>query len=322
MDRYDREIVGVILAGGRGTRMEPFSRRHPKPILPICNKPLMEYHLETMARIGIRDVFIVIGHLGYEISLTIGSQGCNGMGINYVEQTETLGIAHALGQLQSLLKHPFLLFLGDIFFRTHDLEKMIQQFRKRKSGSFLVVKEDTPEAIQKNFAVLLDPASGRVRRVIEKPRYVQNRLKGCGLYLFDLPIFDAIRRTPRTAMRDEYEITDAIQILIDDGEPVEVAAVVEEDINLTTPFDLHRCNMAQLDILGRDNLIDENASVHPDAVVHHSIIGPGSRIESPAILENCVIFANTSVDLKGGRLYNSILTPDAAVDCSYKLVNG
>lgn len=319
MHRNAREIVGVILAGGRGTRMEPFSRRYPKPNLPICNKPLMEYHLETMARIGIRNVFIVIGHLGYEISLTIGSRTRDLMEINYVEQSETLGIAHALGQLQSLVKHPFLLFLGDIFFRTHDLEKMIQEFKSRDSGSFLVVKEDTPEAIQKNFAVLLDPTTGRVRRVIEKPRYVQNRLKGCGLYVFDLPIFDAIRRTPRTAMRDEYEITDAIQILIDDGEPVEVAAVVEEDINLTTPFDLHRCNMTQLDVLGLGNLIDAQASVHPDAVIRHSIIGREATIESPATLENCVIFANTTVDIKGGRLTNCILTPDAVVDCSYEL---
>ncbi len=319
MCRNVRDIVGVILAGGRGTRMEPFSRRYPKPILPICNKPLIEYHLETMAKIGIREVFIVIGHLGYEISLSIGSCARDWMKINYVEQSETLGIAHALGQLQAVVKNPFLLFLGDIFFRTHDMELMVKQFTSRDSGSFLVVKEDTPEAIQKNFTVLLDSSTGRVRRVIEKPRYVQNRLKGCGLYLFDLPIFDAIRRTPRTAMRDEYEITDAIQILIDDGESVEVAAVVEEDINLTTPFDLHRCNMAQLDILGMDNLIDKDASVHPEAVIRHSIIGPGARIESRATIDNCVIFGKTMVDLKGGALNNHILTPDAAVDCSYKL---
>lgn len=321
MKQKSREIVGVILAGGRGTRMEPFSRRYPKPILPVCNKPLMQYHLEAMANAGIREVFIVIGHLGYEIARTMGSGTWEGMRINYVEQTQTLGIAHALGQLQTYVKNPFLLFLGDIFFRTNGLSTMLDTFRHQESGSVLVVKEDTPEAIQKNFAVVLDSSNpGRVRRVIEKPRYVQNRLKGCGLYLFDLPIFDAVRRTPRTAMRDEYEITDAIQILIDDGEAVTVATVVDEDINLTTPFDLHHCNMAELNVLGCENIVAESASIHPNAVLTHSIIGPGARINGQGALENCVVFAETTIELQGRTLRNYVITPDTAVDCSQRIV--
>ena len=317
-----RELVGVILAGGRGTRMEPFSRRYPKPILPVCNRPLMDYHLEAMYQGGIREVFVVIGHLGYEIARTIGTSPQAGMKINYVEQSQTLGIAHALGQLQSYVKHPFMLFLGDIFFRTNGLLAMIERFRRQDSGSVLVVKEDLPEAIQKNFAVLLDASgNGLVRRVIEKPRYVQNRLKGCGLYLFDLPIFDAVRRTPRTAMRDDYEITDAIQILIDDGEPVTVAAVVDEDINLTTPFDLHSCNMAELAELGVDNLIHEDAVVHPEVALSNCIVGPRARITGTGRMKRCVVFAETKVDLQGGTLRNYVMTPDTAVDCSQRIVS-
>jgi dTDP-glucose pyrophosphorylase len=314
-----RDVVGVILAGGRGTRMEPFSSQFPKPILPVCNKPLMEYHLESMANIGIKEVFIVIGHLGYEISLAIKAHACRQMKIHFIEQSEALGIAHALGQLQGHVKHPFLLFLGDIFFRTQGLAQMVETFRNRDSGSFLVVKEDSPEAIQKNFAVILDSDTGLVRRVIEKPRHVKNTLKGCGLYLFDLPIFDAIRRTPRTAMRNEYEITDAIQILIEDGEPVEIAKVVDEDLNMTTPYDLHRCNMTQLQVLGYDNLIDSGACIHPEATLDRCIIGPGVHIGHPVHLTNCVVLPNTRVDINGGTLSNYILAPNAAVDCSLKL---
>ncbi|MDZ7784577.1 MAG: sugar phosphate nucleotidyltransferase [Halioglobus sp.] len=97
-------------------------------------------------------------------------------------------------------------------------------------------------AIRRNYSVRMDD-SDRVTRVVEKPRHVSNRLKGVGLYLFDLTIFDAIRRTPRTAMRDEYEITEAIQVLIDDGEYVSAADAVHDDINLTYPIDVLRVNL-------------------------------------------------------------------------------
>ena len=84
------------------------------------------------------------------------------------------------------------------------------------------------------------------KKVIEKPGYLVHNIKGCGLYLFDLHIFDAIRRTPRTAMRDEYEITDSIQILIEDGFLVKQLTIVKEDVNLTVPDDLIKSNMWML----------------------------------------------------------------------------
>ncbi len=84
------------------------------------------------------------------------------------------------------------------------------------NANLVSMYEPDPEMVRRNFVIQAD-GRGRVSRVIEKPRYVDSQLKGCGLYVFDQHIFDAIRRTPRTAMRDEYEITDSIQILINDG---------------------------------------------------------------------------------------------------------
>jgi len=84
------------------------------------------------------------------------------------------------------------------------------------------------------------------KKVIEKPGYLVHNIKRCGLYLFDLRIFDAIRQTPRTAMRDEYEITDSIQILIEDGFLVKQLTIVKEDVNLTVPDDLIKSNMWML----------------------------------------------------------------------------
>jgi mannose-1-phosphate guanylyltransferase/phosphomannomutase len=107
MGRTNTDVVGVILAGGQGTRMAPFSRRLPKPILPVCNRPLLDYQLESMQEAGIKECFVVVGHLGYEISLALGSGAYRGMRIHYVEQAQTLGIAHALGQLQPSVARSF-----------------------------------------------------------------------------------------------------------------------------------------------------------------------------------------------------------------------
>ena len=92
------KLVGVILAAGKGTRMEPFSINYPKPVLPICNVPLIKYLIGYMKELGIQEVIVVIGHLGYEITRSLGNGENIGIHINYVEQKETLGLAHAVGQ--------------------------------------------------------------------------------------------------------------------------------------------------------------------------------------------------------------------------------
>ena len=265
--------------------MYPFSASLPKPLLPVCNKPLLAYHIEAMASLGIREVFIVIGHHGFEIVKALGAGDRDGVKIHYVDQEETIGIAHAVGKLEAYLDSPFLLFLGDIYFQTSELGRMLQTFGQGDVNAVLATKEESdPAAIRRNFAVI-EGDDGFVRRVIEKPRHIVNTLKGCGLYLFDLHIFDAIRRTPRTAMRDEYEITDSIQILIDDGFKVKSLPVVEEvsqpDIPGGPPFpeprrpaktrpDLlhrperpHACQCAHRGLRRRGRRRDRAADQHP-----------------------------------------------------------
>jgi len=237
------DFQGVILAAGRGSRMAPFSESYPKPILPICNEPLIERQIKIMKELGILDITVLIGHKGFQISSLLGDGSRLGVSIRYVEQTSTLGIAHAVGRLESHMQKPFLLFLGDIFFVPDNMERMFDLFHEQCGGAVLGSKEEhDPRAIQSNFAITLSP-DGFATRVIEKPRHATNRLKGVGVYLFDLAVFDAIRRTPRTAMRDEYEITDSIQVMIQDGQPVRPCDCIQHDINLTSPVDLLRCNL-------------------------------------------------------------------------------
>ena len=107
-------MVGVILAAGKGARMYPFSERSPKPILPILNRPLLAHQIEVMRECGISDVHIVVGHLGYQVASFFGDGSNYGVRIHFVEQESTLGLAHAVGALESRIQVPFLLMLGDI----------------------------------------------------------------------------------------------------------------------------------------------------------------------------------------------------------------
>lgn len=305
-------LKGVILAAGKGTRIYPFSESYPKPILPIGNKPLMAYQLELMASIGIKEVIVVIGYLGYEIVRHIGQGEKYGLKIRYIEQKDTLGIAHALGCLENELDTPFLLFLGDIFFEADDIGKMVSAMKEDNLQCVIATKnEKNREMIKRNFAVVFDE-DNFVKRVIEKPRHTSNNHKGCGLYLFDLQIFDAIRRTPRTAMRDEYEITDSIQILINDGGRVKGLEVVMKDTNLTFPQDLLDLNLDALKHRGINNLFGKNTELHPDAKFTNCVIGDGARILGPVSLRNCLVFEKAEVS-SGKEIFNSIITQERVI---------
>jgi dTDP-glucose pyrophosphorylase len=151
--------------------------------------------------------------------------------------------------------------------------------------------------------------------VIEKPRYLGTDLKGCGVYIFDLAIFDAIRRTPRTAQRDEYEITNSIQILIDDGYPVYPAEVIAWDMNVTFASDLLKCNRNQLRRLGRPYLLGEDTVLHPETRIEGSVLGHRVTVETPISIRDSLIFSDVRVT-SDHDIECMLLTPDVAIDCA------
>jgi dTDP-glucose pyrophosphorylase len=255
----------------------------------------MACHLEFMKRHGITDIIIVIGHLGYSIVDALGHGTRYGISIRYVEQAETLGMAHALGQLERYVDSPLMLLLGDIYFTTSDLSPMIKSVLTGEVNGCLASKiEPDPDMIKRNFAII-EGEDGRVHRVIEKPRYVKSALKGCGLYLFDQNIFDAIRRTPRTAMRDEYEITDSIQIMINDGHVVCHSPVIKSDMNLTFPEDLLQVNLMDLRRRQLPELIGNDTVIPAGTIVDGSVIGDAVHFENPIRLTNSLVFAGSNV---------------------------
>ncbi len=310
--------LGVVLAGGKGTRMAPFSDRYPKPLLPVVNKPLIEHQIELMRELGIVDVLLLIGHKGYEIARVCGDGSRLGVRIRYVEQTQTLGIAHAVGRLEPYADRPMLVFLGDIFFVPKDLGDLFQRFEVQGGGAVLAAKrEPDHNSIQKNFAMLIDD-EGRVRRVIEKPRHPPNNLKGVGLYLFDPAVFDAIRRTPRTAMRDEYEITETIQVMIDDGQPVSVSECILDDINVTTPRDLLHCNLLELERRGHGQICGSGLQLADGARLERMVVGNNVKIHHPIRLRDSLVFDNTYVGC-ATDIEHCIVLPDMIVDCKHDM---
>jgi len=308
---------GVLLAAGKGSRMQAFSDEYPKPILPVANKPLLVHQIELLQSLGITDIIILIGHKGYQISRVLGDGSQYGVRLKYVEQEQMLGIAHALGQLESHIDRPFLMCLGDIFFVQKNVAAMFEVFESMGKGAVLATKEEPdPDAIKRNFSVIKDEKD-HVIRVIEKPRHVDNNLKGVGLYLFDLNIFDAIRRTPRTAMRDEYEITDAIQVLINDGHTVRTVDAVSDDLNMTFPDDLLKINLCFVQPVEPKvvNLVAENVLIHPDARIIRSIIGNGVQINEPITISDSLIFDNVTIS-ENVNISHAIVTPSQIVRCS------
>ena len=297
MGESNERMVGVILAAGKGARMYPFSERNPKPILPILNRPLLTHQIEVMRDCGISEIHIVVGHRGYQVASTIGDGSRYGVRIHFIEQESTLGLAHAVGALESRVHGPFLLMLGDIYFHLKaPLKPLIEQVMNDGVNANLVsMYEPDPAMVRRNFVIAADQR-GRVTRVIEKPRYVDSQLKGCGLYVFDQHIFDAIRRTPRTAMRDEYEITDSIQILINDGYVVHHHPIVERDLNLTKPDDLLIINLIELGRRGLSELIGEGVTVPEGTRIERSVIGDGVVIKRPIRISNSVIMPNVIVE--------------------------
>jgi dTDP-glucose pyrophosphorylase len=262
---------------------------------------------------------VVVKHLKRKIKEYLGDGKPLGVTITYVEQKEALGIAHAVGQLEGYIDIPFLLTLGDIFFIPQRLNLLLETFKQKEAACVLgVKKESDQDLMRKNFAVILGKGK-TVKTVIEKPRYSHVHLKGCGIYLFSPDIFDAIRMTPRTAMRDEYEITNSIQILIDDGYRVYAEEVVKWDTNITCPVDLLRCNLYQLENMRRDNLIGENCRINKDARIVNSVIGSNVVVKRAITIQDSVVYPDLVI--KGASdIKSSLVTAHSLIRCDKKNV--
>ena len=300
----------LILAAGQGSRMGDLGRDMPKALAPVLNKPLVVRHLELLARAGVRDVHIVVGHLGDKIRDALAAHRVPGLNISYHVQAERLGLGHAMLQAEKgLAGQPFVLLLADIAFTRAQGEAPFV-LPDGVSGLIAVKDETDVDAVKRNFSVILDEGN-RIQTVIEKPKAPPTMLKGTGQYVFRTEIFDAIRGTPRSSLRNEYELTDSIQTLIDQGHRVHIDENrIVWDLNLTYPADLLDCNRHYLTHLKDAQVM--GTELPEGSRIVRSVVGQNVQADGAVDLEDCVV-------LDGAHLAAGVQLRNAVVGAGWRL---
>jgi glucose-1-phosphate thymidylyltransferase len=222
----------------------------------------------------------------------VGDGSAHGLSVAYVEQEQPLGIAHALACAGPRLDRPFLCLLGDVFFEASDLARLLPAFEG--ADAVLAVRaEEDPREVGHNFAVTVD--EGWARAVEEKPSHPRPGWKGVGLYLFRPPFLQAVAATKPSRLRNERELTEAIQLHLDSGARVRAVPCAGRDFNLSGPADLLAANLHALSLTGRESWVDENAEVEDGVWISRSVVLAGARVARGARLERVLV-------LRGGRV--------------------
>ncbi len=274
-------MKGLILSGGKGTRLRPLTYTGAKQLIPIANKPVLFYAIEDLVEAGIADIGIIIGDTGDQVRAAVGDGSQFGARITYIPQDAPLGIAHAVKISREFIDNDsFVLFLGDNFIRDGIVD-LVEEFRSGSVNSqILLYRVPNPEA----FGVA-DVRDGRVVRVVEKPKNPPSDLAIIGIYMFDRHVFDAIERIKPSA-RGELEITDTIQMLIDRGLVVQPKIITGWWIDTGKHADLLEANRLILETQDASNegTVDEASQTFGRVVIQRDAVIRNSVIRGPAII--------------------------------------
>ena len=231
-------MKALILAGGRGKRLDELSRLHNKCMIQVNGRPVIEYSLDCAVRTDISEIIIVVGYRAEEIINYLGT-AYGGKRIKYVIQWEQRGLVHAMECAREAMDgEDFVLLLGDEVLYAPRHQQMIDEFRT--SGCFAIcgaLNVTDRNLIRRTYAFMQD-GNNYIYRLVEKPRNPFNDMMGTGDCVFNNRIFDYIEVTPIHHVRNEKELPDLIQCAIDDGNQVKSFIVCEKYSNINHPDDI------------------------------------------------------------------------------------
>jgi glucose-1-phosphate thymidylyltransferase len=281
-------VKGLVLSGGKGSRLRPLTYTRAKQLVPVANKPVLFYGIEALAAAGISDIGIVVGDTREEIRAAVGEGKRWNVRITYIEQDEPRGLAHAVLISEAFLGHePFVMYLGDNLLNK-GITPFVDDFvRTNPAAQILLTRVPDPQM----FGVA-ELAAGQVVRLVEKPKQPQSDLALVGVYMFGPEVFKSVRRiTP--SHRNELEITDAIQDLIDRGCLVQPHLVDGWWKDTGRLDDMLEANRLILDTLDRrvDGTVDAESRLEGKVVIEAGAQLIGSVVRGPAI-----IGANTRIE--------------------------
>jgi glucose-1-phosphate thymidylyltransferase len=334
-----KALRGLILSGGKGTRLRPITHTSAKQLVPVANKPVLFYGIEAMAAAGIREIGIIIApETGEEIRKTAGDGSRFGVEITYILQDEPLGLAHAVLTAETYLQDsPFVMYLGDNLLQG-GIQELVDAFRASEPEALILL---TPVEDPENYGVAELNGDNTVTRLVEKPKDPATDLALVGVYMFTPGIHDAARAI-EPSRRGELEITDAIQYLVDGGRRVEPHIVRGWWKDTGRLDDMLEANRLILDAIEPrvegelvDSAVDGRVIVEPGArlvrctvrgpaviaanarltdcyIGPYTAIGEGCIVEK-AEVEHSILLAGSSVRDLDGRMESSLLGRNAAI---------
>jgi len=285
-------LKGIILHGGHGTRLRPLTQTGPKQLLPISNKPMSQYALEDLQETGITDIGIIIGDVyPQKVKEYYGDGKKFGVNITYIYQDHPKGISDAIRLCKDFIgNEKFVVYLGDNILRKNLID-YTKKFQSSTSDAMILLCEvDNPS----RFGIVdLDKNnSAKIKKIVEKPKNPTSNLAVIGIYFLTPKIFDIIDKL-KPSWRGELEITEALQLLMEEGNTIEYDTVTGWWKDTGTPEDILHANTLILDSIGTENqfVINKDAKIQDNIVIgKNSTISRDSFVKGPTIIgENCVI---------------------------------
>ena len=206
-----KKNVALIPAAGRGMRMYPLTKKKPKAMLTIDEKPILQYNLEILKELQVKEVHIVTGEHGTQIQEYFEDGSDFDLEINYITQERRKGIGHAIGLGEDYIDYPFFVILGDEMYINTNHKDMLELFENDFNALCAFKKVSDKTKIKKNYTA--DIQGNTVLSLIEKPQSPVSNLLGVGTYAFNPLVFDYIKRATPSPLRNEIEITDVIDTI-------------------------------------------------------------------------------------------------------------